>query len=134
MSPLFKISKGNDSNNKRQKFINPGMSNIPDSNPNVISPGNNNQNNNTFVYGSIPNQNINNQSMMNNNQVGNINMNNNVQPDMQKKFTSDELMMPKSVQPPKHKEEKIESVVEELDLPEVKLESLDEVESLDEKF
>lgn len=131
MSPLFKISKSNETN-KKQKFINPGMGDVPIQNEGVIAPGG--SNNETFVYDSMPKPNIGGNNAVNNN-YSNSGMNqmpnysNNDNYIQQKRPSAEELMMPKSVQPPKLKNE---PVIEELDLPEEKLEELDEVESLEE--
>lgn len=131
MSPLFKISKSNETN-KKQKFINPGMGDVPIQNEGVIAPGG--SNNETFVYDSMPKPNIGGNNAVNNN-YSNSGMNqmpnysNNDNYIQQKRPSAEELMMPKSVQPPKLKNE---TAIEELDLPEEKLEELDEVESLEE--
>ena len=131
MSPLFKISKSNETN-KKQKFINPGMGDVPIQNEGVIAPGG--SNNETFVYDSMPKPNMGGNNTVNNNysssgmnQVPNYSNNDNYI--QQKRPSAEELMMPKSVQPPKLKNE---TAIEELDLPEEKLEELDEVESLEE--
>lgn len=131
MSPLFKISKNNETN-KKQKFINPGMGDVPVQNGGVIAPGG--SNNETFVYDSMPKPNMGGNNVVNNNYPnGGMNqMPNYSNPDnsiQQKRPSAEELMMPKSVQPPKLKNE---PVIEELDLPEEKLEELDEVEALEE--
>lgn len=130
MSPLFKISKNNA--NKKQKFINPSMGDVPAQNNDVIAPGRGDSG--TFVYDSIPKQNMAGNGALNNNysnggmnQMPNYNNNGNFM--QQSRPSAEELMMPKSVQPPKIKDE---PVIEELDLPEEKIEELDEVESLDE--
>lgn len=153
MSPLFKISKSNDSS-KRQKFIDPGMGDMPAPNTGVISPGNNynNVNNNvvdnnssTYVYGSIPSQNSYSQNNINNSNNSNTRMpsammyyntnrDSNQNGISSNNMNDSNVMMPRSVQPPKFKvEEKSNEALEELELPEMKVESLDEIESLDEK-
>jgi hypothetical protein len=142
---LFKISKDNGSN-KKSKYINSGMGEVQNQPSSVYAPTGNQEPNSTFVYDSVPSQNVYNQNNLNQSYMSNSNYNNgnvnnqyyqnnasvnNYVGQQNENLYSDEILVPKGVQAPKA--EVVESIKEE-SLEELELfenDSLDSIESLD---
>lgn len=112
---IFNIEKGTNNQSNNSRFINPNMQGMPDNDysNNMMGPNMQQQNNETFVYNSVPKQELYNQNGQMNNGYPN-NMNN-------QQYANQGMndMMPRTVQAPNEvvNQANMESL-EELDFPE----------------